>query len=102
MTHRARTVPEIRLVAEPATTEARAALGFEWADEEVGKRHKLGGRPDWLQEEEIPACSQCHEAMSFYGQLDSIGDDVCLADVGMIYVFVCFDCFETKSILQSG
>jgi hypothetical protein len=24
-----------------------------------------------------------------------------LADCGMIYVFVCFDCFETKSILQS-
>jgi hypothetical protein len=40
--------------------------------------------------------------MKFYGQLDSIGDDVTLADVGMIYVFVCFDCFTTRSVLQSG
>ncbi len=27
-------------------------------------------------------------------------DEFVLADCGMIYVFVCFDCFETKSILQ--
>jgi len=39
--------------------------------------------------------------MTFYGQLDSVGDAVCLADCGMIYVFVCFDCYETKSVLQS-
>ncbi|CAN7721300.1 hypothetical protein LJR290_006098 [Variovorax sp. LjRoot290] len=39
--------------------------------------------------------------MTFYAQLDSINDEVVLADCGMIYVFVCFDCFETKSILQS-
>ncbi len=29
-------------------------------------------------------------------------DAVCLADCGMIYVFVCFDCYETKSVLQSS
>jgi len=40
--------------------------------------------------------------MTFYGQLDSVGDQIALADVGMIYVFVCFNCFETRSILQSG
>jgi hypothetical protein len=39
--------------------------------------------------------------MTFYAQLDSINDEFCLADVGMIYVFVCFDCYDTKSILQS-
>ncbi len=39
--------------------------------------------------------------MTFYGQLDSVGDDICLADVGIVYVFVCFDCYETKSLLQS-
>ncbi len=40
--------------------------------------------------------------MTFYGQLDSVGDTICLADVGMIYIFVCFDCFTTRSVLQSG
>ena len=40
--------------------------------------------------------------MTFYGQLDSINDEICLADCGMIYVFVCFDCFETKSIFQTS
>jgi hypothetical protein len=40
--------------------------------------------------------------MTFYGQLDSVGDGNVVADVGMVYVFVCFDCFTTKSVLQSG
>lgn len=40
--------------------------------------------------------------MSFYAQLDSINDDIILADCGMIYVFVCFDCLETTALLQSG
>jgi len=39
--------------------------------------------------------------MSFYGQLDSMNDEFVLADCGIIYVFVCFDCLQTKSILQS-
>lgn len=40
--------------------------------------------------------------MSFYGQLASINDDTILADVGIVYIFVCFDDFTTTSILQSG
>ena len=40
--------------------------------------------------------------MTFYGQLDSINDDIVLADCGIVYVFVCFHCFETKAILQSN
>ena len=40
--------------------------------------------------------------MSFYGQLDSVGDGMTLADAGIVYVFVCFGCFATKSVLQSG
>ena len=39
--------------------------------------------------------------MTLYGQLDSIGDDICLADVGLLYVFVCFDDFEARAIVQS-
>ena len=49
-----------------------------------------------------PHCPNGHGAMSFYGQLDSINDDLCLGDCGMIYVFFCFDCFESTSLLQSS
>ena len=40
--------------------------------------------------------------MTFYGQLDSIGDDFVLADAGVVEVFVCFDCFEAAARVSSG
>jgi hypothetical protein len=97
-----RKFPEIPLSPSPATPDARAVIGFKWAAENVGHRHKLGGDPDWLQGADVPSCLACREAMTFYGQLDSVGDKMTLADVGIVYVFVCFDCYETKSVLQSG
>ena len=90
-------IPEIKLVPQPETPEAEDALGYRY-NEEAGKRHKLGGAPDFIQEFDWPVC--CDGRMTFYAQIDSIGDDFDLADCGMIYVFVCFDCFETKSILH--
>ncbi|HEY1088941.1 MAG TPA: hypothetical protein VGE37_14655 [Archangium sp.] len=95
-------IPPFRLVAEPLDEEARSIQGYRWAGEEIGRRHRLGGEPNFMQAEDWPACPGCRQRMSFYAQLDSIGDSVDLGDCGMIYVFVCFDCFETKSILQSG
>lgn len=95
-------VPEIHLVPEPRTSEARDALGFKFAEGNVGRRHKIGGEPDWIQTPEVPTCEECQKGMDFYGQLDSIGDDVCLADCGIVYVFVCHDCFTTTSVLQSS
>ena len=94
-------LPEIPLAVNPASPEARAVAGFKWAAGNVGRRHKLGGSPDWIQRAEVPACSDCKQAMTFYGQLDSVGDEVTIADAGMIYVFVCFDCYTTTSVLQS-
>jgi len=93
-------IPEILFVFSPQKEEAESVIGFQYAGDEIGKRSKLGGEPDWIQGDEIPKCS-CRKKMSFYGQLDSIGDSVCLADCGLIYVFVCLDCLETKSVLQS-
>ena len=95
------TIPEIPLRLAPSTPEVAEIIGFRWASSEVGARHKIGGSPDWLQEPEVPTCS-CGKSMSFYAQLDSIGDTVCIADCGMVYVFVCFGCFQTKSVLQSA
>ena len=47
-------------------------------------------------------CSNCHESMTFYGQLDSINDEFILADCGLVYVFVCFGCFTAQAFVQSG
>lgn len=76
-----RRLPEIPLVPNPATDEARGVLGFKWAGGAVGHRHEFGGHPDWLQQPNVPACSDCGHAMTFYGQLDPIGDSVAVADV---------------------
>ena len=93
-------IPPVPLVPAPETSEAKEAVGFQWAGDPIGKRHRIGGEPDWIQYEEVPSCS-CEGKMTFYGQLDSLGDKVCLGDCGMIYVFVCLDCLETKSVFQS-
>lgn len=95
-----RPIPPFRLVPEPLNEEAAKLPPYKWAGPEIGKRHQLGGEPQFLQKPQYPTCS-CGKQMTFYGQLDSINDEFDLADCGMIYVFVCFDCFETKSILQS-
>jgi len=39
--------------------------------------------------------------MTFYGQLDSLNDDFCIPDVGLVYVLVCFECIEAKALIDS-
>jgi hypothetical protein len=95
-------IPPFKLTPEPQNDEARAMSKFKWAPKEVGTRHRLGGEPEFLQNELWPNCVACRKPMTFYGQLDSINDDICIADCGMIYVFLCFDCFETTSIIHSA
>jgi hypothetical protein len=96
-----RVLPEIPLVINPSTPEARASVGFKWAGRGAGRRSKIGGAPDWIQKPSVPICT-CGKPMTFYAQVDSVGDSIVLADLGMIYVFVCFDCFETHAVLQSS
>lgn len=95
-------IPAFKLVPEPLDDDARNLAPFKWAGGQVGKRHQLGGEPTFLQAPEWPHCPGCHEPMSFYGQLDSLNDDYVLADCGMIYVFVCFNDYEVRAVLQSG
>jgi len=94
-------IPPFKLEPIPLNDEAKKLAKFKWADEDVGKRHQLGGEPAFLQEEERPICPDCKKIMTFYGQLDSINDDYIIADCGMIYIFFCFDCNEVKAIVQS-
>ncbi len=94
-------IPPFKLIPRALDEAAEEMKPFQWAGSEIGKRHQLGGEPAFIQGTEVPSCPSCERDMSFYAQLDSINDDVILGDCGMIYVFVCFDCLETKSLLQS-
>jgi len=78
----------------------------------LGLRSKLGGEPDWVQLDDTPTCPKCGEPMQFVGQIDSMENNgphkrdreqrFMFGDVGMIYVFYCFDCTESQSIVQCG
>jgi len=95
-------IPMFRLVPEPASDAARQLPGFKWAGDEVGKRHQLGGLPaPSMSDDRWPQCPDCHEPMTFYGQLDSINDEFCVADAGFICVFICFDCNEVKAVIET-
>ncbi len=91
-------LPEVRLSREAPPYGARP---FKWADADIGYRSKIGGAPDFMQSERTPQCT-CGADMSFYGQLDSLNDDFNIGDCGMIYVFLCFDCLESKAVTQCG
>ena len=95
-------IPPFRLRPEPMSEDAANLPKFEWAPQEVGTRHQLGGKPSFLQKAEWPNCPDCGEVMTFYGQLDSINDEFVIADCGMIYIFVCLKCNEVKSLIQSS
>ena len=47
----------------------------EVVDGRLGMRSRLGGKPDWEQNDETPACLSCRKKMTFVGQLDSIEHD---------------------------
>lgn len=94
-------IPPFKLVAEPLDDEAKSVSGFKWAGRDIGTRHKLGGEPDHIDDEDIPKCCECEATMTFYAQLDSLNDDYNIADCALIYTFVCFDCFTVKSIIQT-
>lgn len=94
-------LPEYKLELLPLTDDAKRRRGFPMSDPEIGNRSKVGGRPAFIQSEEYPLCTVCGKQMTFYAQLDAIGDGFDIADCGLIYVFICFDCYETKSVIQS-
>jgi hypothetical protein len=91
-------IPKVKLVTQPETDDAKEIVGYKWNDV-AGTRHYLGGKPDGLIESEYPTCEDCKKTMTFYAQIDSIGDKFDLADCMVIHNFVCFDCFSVKAIL---
>lgn len=97
-----KTIPEFRLVAEPLTPEAKSLTPFKWADADVGRRHRLGGQPSSWMSANWPICADCGQPMTFYGQLDSISEEIVIADVGVICVFLCFDCFRAHAVVDTS
>ena len=81
--------------------QATALPPFKWAKPEIVTRHRLGGRPEAIQPLEYPRCPDCRDQMTFYGQLDSLNDEFCIADAGLVYVFLCFECYEAVAIVDS-
>lgn len=89
------------------------ALSFDdvHSSDAIGKRTKLGGEPDWIQPAENIMCRYCQQEMTFIAQIDSIDDSIAsginaseaeyiFEDVGMLYVFYCFECGETAALCQ--
>ena len=95
-------MPAFRLRPEPLDAEAESLPKFKWADDSVGTRHQLGGEPESMPLEDRPRCKDCNKTMTFYGQLDSVNDEWCIADVGVICVFFCFECVTVKAEIQSA
>ncbi len=95
-------IPEFKLELVPLSDEAEKVMGFQWADPDVGTRSKLGGQPEGISAEDAPVCPSCSETMTFLCQIDSVGDDLVFADVGIVYVYICFGCFEAKAFVNGG
>ncbi len=91
-------IPKVKLVTQPETEEAKEIVGYKW-NSVAGTRHYLGGNPDGLVASEYPTCENCKKPMTFYAQIDSIGDKFDLADCMVIHNFVCFECFNVKAVL---
>ena len=111
------TLPEFR-VTLTRLQNGETAYPTEPHHEYHGQRTKLGGLPDWIQSDESPACHDCGGPMTFVAQIDSVEHQWksnphsvdalsdkqkwMFGDVGMIYVFFCFECSSTTSVFQCG
>ena len=91
-------------------------LKREPRNREAGQRSKFGGKPTWIQGNETPRCPECRKRMAFVAQIDSIHHNeptnphrrngviepqpFMFGDVGMIYVFYCFECGTSANVVQ--
>ena len=105
---------EYRILFEPVN-EGEPPVRLDYP-ENLGLQSKLGGAPDWVQGEEWPACPHCGARMTFVAQLDSMEHDskhnpnridalhgdqhFMFGDVGMLYVFLCEECLEPRTLVQ--
>lgn len=112
-------LPEYKVAIEKMDRKTKAFIETFCDDSDnLGLRTKFGGRPSWVQRSREVVCPECGKAMSFVAQIDSFNHDSgcnpnridCLSkspkfmfgDVGMIYIFFCFDCQKAETVFQGG
>jgi hypothetical protein len=63
---------------------------------------QLGGEPDWLQNDETPACPSCSTPMGFVAQLDEGHDHTSAINFGggYGYAFTCEPCGQAAFLWQ--
>lgn len=64
---------------------------------------RLGGAPDWLQNDETPVCPRCSTRMTFTAQLEEGHDHTTSANFGgggIGYVFSCGPCAQAAFLWQ--
>lgn len=70
---------------------------------------KVGGSPDWIQDEDFPICGKCDGTMVLFAQFKSLPASkehpqlsaYVFDDMGNLYLFTCPDCGTYESKLQS-
>jgi hypothetical protein len=55
---------EDSFVSKPRDRRGSGGHRVQVGGEGVGRRHKLGGTPDWLQRPDVPICEDCQEEMT--------------------------------------
>ncbi len=94
-------IPKIKLIPQPETENEKNAIGYKF-NKVAGTRHFLGGSPEEKHDYDYPPCTDCGKVMTFYAQIDSIGDAYDLADCMVIHTYICLDCFTVKSHLAQS
>lgn len=103
---------EYRVTLTPVG-DNEAACELEYPDN-LGLRTKLGGEPTFIQGGEIPDCPDCGKRLHFIAQIDSVEhksktnphardyqeQQFMFGDVGMIYVFFCFQCCQPSCAMD--
>jgi hypothetical protein len=81
-------IPKIKLVPQPETGEAKAAVGYQWnklpAQDTFWVEHRTAFRRPTIRSAAFA------KTMTFYAQVDSIGDEFDLADCMVIHNFILF------------
>lgn len=94
-------VPEEGETLLGATTALRPVAPDASAEESALGR--LGGEPEWLQNDETPTCPRCAAPMAFTASLEEGRDHATAANfggAGRAYVFTCRPCTEAAFLWQ--
>jgi hypothetical protein len=82
---------------------AREEWGSRNGNEVMNVLGQLGGQPDWLQNDERPACPACTEPMDLVAQFEEGPDHATsmnFGGCGLAFAFTCGSCDEASFLWQ--